>query len=339
MALEHPGLAALLSLGRAIQRRVLGAFTGAAPESLAAVAEEGSEGDTQYAIDRIGEEALVEALGADAERLGGVVLVAEGVRGGSTALPAGRDANDCRYRMLVDPIDGTRSLMHQKRSAWTLLGLAPNRGAATRSSHIEVAAQIELPIAKQRLADELFAVRGQGFAAERVNLDTGARARLALAPSRAESIAHGYATVCRLFPGGRSELARLDDALAERLLGPPVAGQAQCFEDQYPSSGGQLYELISGHDRLVADLRPLVSRALAARGKSYGACCHPYDLASALIAEEAGVLLTDPFGAPLDFALDLTTNVAWVGYANRALREQIEPVLGALLREHGLASP
>jgi hypothetical protein len=65
-------------------------------------------------------------------------------------------------------------------------------------------------------------------------------------------------------------------------------------------------------------------------------CCHPYDLCTTLIAREAGVIITDPAGAPLDAPLDLTTDVAWVGYANDALRRSIEPVLQAVLRRRSL---
>jgi hypothetical protein len=58
-----------------------------------------------------------------------------------------------------------------------------------------------------------------------------------------------------------------------------------------------------------------------------GLCCHPYDCATMLIAEQAGVLLTDAAGAPLDGPLDVTTGLNWVGYANATLRSRIEPVL------------
>jgi len=86
--------------------------------------------------------------------------------------------------------------------------------------------------------------------------------------------------------------------------------------------------LMAGHDRFIADLRPLVNSA--------GLCCHPYDLCASLIAREAGVILTDPAGRPLDAPLDVTTDVAWVGYANDGLRRSIEPVLQAALRRRGL---
>ena len=108
----------------------------------------------------------------------------------------------------------------------------------------------------------------------------------------------------------------------------PEPGRAACFEDQYASTAGQLYELMAGHDRFIADLRPLVNPA--------GLCCHPYDLCTELIAREAGVMITDPLGARLDAPFDLTSDVAWVGYANEGLRRSIEPVLQGALRRRGL---
>jgi hypothetical protein len=47
------------------------------------------------------------------------------------------------------------------------------------------------------------------------------------------------------------------------------------------------------------------------------------------------VILTDPRGAALDARFDLTTDVAWVGYANESLRRAIEPILQGALRRRG----
>jgi hypothetical protein len=154
-------------------------------------------------------------------------------------------------------------------------------------------------------------------------------------PSEAVGLRHGFATICRFFPGGRDVLAALDDAMCDRLV-PRTTDKAAVFEDQYASTSGQLYGLMMGHDRFVADLRPLVGPLVAARGGVPAHCCHPYDLCTALIAEEAGVVVTTPSGEPLQAALDVETNVAWIGYANEHLRTQIEPVLSELLRVHHL---
>jgi hypothetical protein len=142
--------------------------------------------------------------------------------------------------------------------------------------------------------------------------------------------------VSRFFPGARDELAAIDEEIVRGALGPPREGKAQCFEDQYISSGGQLYELMSGHDRFVADLRPLLAPLSASRGFPLGICAHPYDLATELIARELGVIVTDERGRPLSCPLDLESNVTWIGYANEAIRRQIEPRLREALERRGL---
>ena len=84
-----------------------------------------------------------------------------------------------------------------------------------------------------------------------------------------------------------------------------------------------------GHDRFVADVRPL----FAARGLAASLCAHPYDLCTELIAREAGVVVCDPLGGRLRAPLDTETPVAWAGYANAALRHALEPALARALRE------
>jgi len=192
--------------------------------------------------------------------------------------------------------------------------------------------QTEIPLVKQHLSDELWAVRGRGASARRVNRLTGERTALDPRPSKATTIAHGFAMISRFFPGHRAALAEIDDEVVEALLGPPQPGKAQLFEDQYISSGGQLYELMVGHDRFVADLRPLFDREDAA-----ALCCHPYDLCTELIARELGVTVTDAHGRPLRAPLDVTSNVSWVGYANAILRSHIEPHLQHALTRRGLS--
>jgi fructose-1,6-bisphosphatase/inositol monophosphatase family enzyme len=327
-------LALLLDLERSIRDAVLKACESQATAELSAVADDGP-GDTIYRIDKVSEVLLLEQLEPAASGLGGVVLVAEGLPGGERVLPVGWRA-PCAWRIIMDPIDGTRGIMYQKRSAWVLGAVAPNRGADTRLADIVVAAQTEIPTQKQHLCDELFAVRGHGATLERFNRLTSERARLPLRPSRADSLRHGYAMLTRFFPGARDELAAIDEEIMLELLGAAPEGKALCFEDQYASTGGQLYELAVGHDRFNADLRPLMRGLLQRRGQPSGLCCHPYDICTMLIAEEAGVVLTDPWGRPLDAPLDVAADVAWVGYANALLQRQVEPALQAALARRGL---
>jgi hypothetical protein len=48
------------------------------------------------------------------------------------------------------------------------------------------------------------------------------------------------------------------------------------------------------------------------------------------------VLLSDGRGNPLDAPLTVDADVAWAGYANAAIRAQIEPALTVALRTRGL---
>src|SRR6478672_5792846 len=124
-------------------------------EDMAAIARE-EEGDTIYAVDRVSEELLIEFCEEEIASVVPVVLIAEGLPSGKVTLPDGINEEEAKWRIIVDPIDGTRSLMYQKRSAWILTGIAPNRGSATSLADIEFAIQTEIPTIKQHLSDSLW---------------------------------------------------------------------------------------------------------------------------------------------------------------------------------------
>lgn len=329
-----PLLAPILAIQAEIRDLVVAACE-AADDRLKEV-ERDTSGDTIYGIDRVSEERLVALFEERVASLAPIVLLAEGLPPRGVVLPRGGAEAEAVWRVLVDPIDGTRGLMYQKRSAWILTGVAPNRGTATSLADVVLAVQTEIPLLKQHLSDRLWALRGSGARAERYNRIAGTTEPLPLKPSTAVTIAHGFATIARFFPGAREELAAIDDEIVREALGPVQAGKAQCFEDQYICTGGQLYELIAGHDRFVADLRPLIEPVLNARGLKLGICCHPYDLATELIAREAGVIVANPDGGALKAPLDVEADVAWAGYANEAIRAQIEPRLREALRARKL---
>jgi fructose-1,6-bisphosphatase/inositol monophosphatase family enzyme len=327
----------ILALHAEVRDEIVAATERRSLESMASVDRDGS-GDTIYAIDTISE-SIVERFAEALARDRAFVMVAEGLPDGRRLYPAGADEAAAECWIVVDPIDGTRGLMYQKRSAWILTAVAPNRGRGTSLRDIELAVQTEIPLVKQHLADQLWALRGGGAHARRYNRLTGAHAPLPLRPSSATSIAHGYATIARFFPGARDELAAIDDAIVRGALGPHAAGKTHCFEDQYASTAGQLHELMTGHDRFIADLRPLLGPLLSSRGLPPALACHPYDICCALIAEESGVIVTDADGRPLDAPLDVEAEVAWAGYANGDVRAQIEPLLQKALRERGWNRP
>jgi fructose-1,6-bisphosphatase/inositol monophosphatase family enzyme len=319
-----------------IRDAVVAACERSATEELAAIARE-EAGDTIYAVDKVSEELLVDFFTREIAAHTPVVIIAEGLEpDGQRVLPAGASEDEAIWRIIVDPIDGTRGLMYQKRSAWILTGVAPNRGPATGLGDIQLAIQTEIPLVKQHLCDTVWAIAGQGTTAERTNLLTGERYPIQLRPSGATTIAHGFAMLARFFPGAREELAAIDEEIVVGALGPVQPGKTHCFEDQYICTGGQLYELMAGHDRFVADLRPLMEQVLHSRGLALGICCHPYDLCTELIARELGVIITDERGAALTAPLNVEADVSWVGYGNAAIRNQIEPLLQAALRRRKL---
>jgi fructose-1,6-bisphosphatase/inositol monophosphatase family enzyme len=326
----------LRAVHEAIRDEVLAVCESSDTDSLSRVVGDDA-GDTIFAIDRVSETALLEHF-APIARDYPCLLVAEGLgNDGRQILPQGAAWDELEMVVLVDPIDGTRGLMYQKRSAWILTGVAPlEPGRAPTLADIELAVQTEIPLVKQHLTDALWATKGGGAYAERYDRITKERRPLRLAPSRATTIAQGFGCVARFFPGARDELGAIDDSVVDKVLGPPEAGRAQAFEDQYISTGGQLYELVIGHDRWMADLRPLLDPLLEQRGRPRGMCCHPYDLSTELIAREAGVTVTAPSGDQLTAPLDVSTNVAWLGFANRALADQVGPALREILRERRL---
>ncbi|MEI6045608.1 MAG: inositol monophosphatase [Chloroflexota bacterium] len=309
-------------------------------EELAA-ADDSHPGDTIFAIDRVSEELLVDYFEQEVAPEWPMVLIAEGLPDvglgeGKLILPRGLPEEQAEVRIIVDPIDGTRGIMYQKRSAWILTGVAPNKGQETALTDIELAVQTELPPLKQNLGDVLWAIKGRGMQAERYDHLTKESKPIKLRPSQAETIQNGFAQISRFFPGVREELAAIDEEIVLAVLGPVKPGKTHLFEDQYICSGGQLYELLAGHDRFTADIRPLMEKQLARQGLHLGICCHPYDLATELIAREAGVLVTDEYGQPLRARLDLETDCTWVGYANAAIRQQVEPAFRAALQKRNL---
>ena len=99
-------------------------------ELSAVVSEQG--GDTIFALDRISEELLIDFFEREVATHTPVLLIAEGLIDGQITLPRGTPESDVVWRIIVDPIDGTRGLMYQKRSGWILTGVAPNRGPRHR---------------------------------------------------------------------------------------------------------------------------------------------------------------------------------------------------------------
>jgi hypothetical protein len=326
----------LIRVGERVREHVLNQLRQESAESLSAIAFE-TAADKIYVIDRSVETVLLPALAEELQPVISFALICEGVNDEKPlAFPAGTPIDMCQARLIVDPIDGTRPIMYNKRSAWWLAGLAPNRGEETSLLDIDLAVQIEIPTTRAALADVIWAVRGRGAYGVTANLITHELQRFQPEPSRAMTIRGGFASVFHAMPGGKEVFAAIEEELVSELIGGLEESKTALFDDQYLSTGGQLYELITGHDRMLVDVRGLLYQKFRRAGKHGGHACHPYDVCTNLIAQEAGVEVTDGRGQVLDVPLDTTTDVSWIGYANKAIRAEVEPVLLRLLAKHGL---
>ncbi|MEZ5168338.1 MAG: hypothetical protein R2695_18380 [Acidimicrobiales bacterium] len=159
--------------------------------------------DTIYAIDRIADDELLtwfERHWPDVE------VVSEGL---DEPVVVGSSAE---WTVIVDTIDGTRGLMYDKRSAWSLAAAAPHGG---RSGDLVAAAMTELPTTKQGAADQLSGVRGGGVIAERRTLGGGV-VLLAARPSTATDLDHGFGGLAKFFPPGKPTLAEIEARLFAR---------------------------------------------------------------------------------------------------------------------------
>jgi len=327
--LDHPSLVLKLRILQADIRAALRAHMRSQEPAVWSRTVRDDAGDTIFGIDARVEDILVQHC-QEWGRTQHFVLIAEGLepRGIQFGKPG---LGGPPFRLLVDPIDGTRGLMFDKRSAWCLMGAAPERGNATRLQDVEVAVMTELPTTRQSTSDVLWAIAGKGPHAERHDLSTGAPRPLALVPSQAVTLRHGFATVSNFFQGGKELISRLEEAIFLRALGSWNPEKVEVFADQYICSGGQLAEVMLGRDRFVLDVRPLVHRKL---GVTSSLTCRPYDVVTWLIAQEAGCVVCDPFGKPLDAPLDTTTNIAFACYANQKLAEQLIPIVREEVLKH-----
>lgn len=332
MSLDHdawePRLQELCAELRRAARTAARAGLGAVQRPVA----EGA-GDLTYPLDAATETALDAWLERTARR-GPLSLFSEdagwrhrGPAGGGTGTRELAGFDHGGPRVVVDPVDGTRNLMADLRSAWTVVAVAPPGPGLPRLSEVELGLVAELPDARAARYRLLSARRGGGARLEERRLDDDFLVhRAPLVADADDRPDHGYFSVFRYTPAQRPALAELEARFFARLAEHEGADLRQCFDDQYISNGGQLALLALGTYRMVADLRA----HLAGAAPGQVTTAKPYDCAGAvLVAREAGCVVTAPGGAELDFPLDAETPVSFVGWANgptaRRLARHLEP--------------
>ncbi len=294
------------------------------------------EDDTIYQLDKDVEDSIIPLLNKYAERVGGIILIAEGIcETGELTFPENFPKENAQVKIIMDPIDGTRGIMYDKRSAFFLAAASPNIKTASLKS-IEVSVMVELPTSRCYLSDTITAIKGKGTKREIYNMLTGEIRESQITPSRSNTIYQGFGQIARFFPPGRNILAAIEEEVISSVFPDFESGKTPVFEDQYISSGGQMYELLVGHDRYIADIRAALYQSNQFMNKKTGHVCHPYDICTVLAAQEAGIVITDILGNEPDYPLDTLSAVNWIGYANKNIQQQVEPALQNAMRKFGL---
>lgn len=302
--------------------------------SLAREAGQGA-GDTTFAIDERAEHA-VDAWFEEQARGAPLSVLTEDAgwrhrgpdgKGGVRALD-GFDHGGLRF--VVDPIDGTRNLMADLRSAWCVIAVCGPGAGQPRLADASVGVLAELADSRARAVRTLWALRGAHAMVEQRRLDDGALEwKRPLRTDNEARVDRGYFPFFRYLPAERPQLARIEAAFFARLAAHEGAVERSCYDDQYISNGGQLALLALGAYRFVCDLRA----HLAAADGRQTLSSKPYDCAGAIVvAREAGCRVEAADGGRLDFPLDARTPVSFVGWHNQATAERLAPHLAAALR-------
>ena len=201
---------ALCALERFMLETILNARRQHTNEELSAISEK-TAADVIYAIDAIADQAIHTWFEANWPAEWPVQIVMEGLDDASTlCFPTATAIEDTTLKCIIDPIDGTRGIMYDKRSAWILAGIAPQRGAANTLADIQVAAMTEIPTTRQWRADQLSASRGDGMQVTAFDIRNDFKhAPVELEPSSASDVQHAFGTICRFFPAGSTLLAQI----------------------------------------------------------------------------------------------------------------------------------
>ena len=319
----------LCALGCAIRDAVLTGRSGRTAGELSVVSGHAG-GDTIYEVDKFGEEAIFSWFEKNWPAEWPVQVVMEGIEQ-ELCFPAGTTVGETEWKCLLDPIDGTRGIMYDKRSAWALGGIAPQLGDETRLSGIVAAAMTEIPTTKHWRSDQFSATADGPLVGSALDLRDRSVQPLDATPSKAGDFRHGFSSFVKFFPEGRTLTAQIEERIWDELTGHNSSASPVVFDDQYLSTGGQFYELVAGHDRMIGDLRPLVFHALDM--ESAGLVCHPYDACAWLVLKKAGAVYEHPLGGFPDAPLDTSTGIAWIGWANETLASLSRPVIRNVLKQ------
>ncbi len=264
---------------------------------------DGSSGDVTFAIDEQAEKRMEEFL---AERAPEIAFYSED-RG--MVLPSGGGEAPPEWVLIVDPIDGTRPAMAGLESACVSVAAARYRDGEPTMADVEVGCVIEI-----KSGERFIAVRGGGVVPD-PNLGTTAD------PGRM-LWTYGFR--------GRpvvQTVTVLEELLNDSSVGGGTFDLGSATFDMTRVLTGQMDAYVEPGPRMVAEVEGM-REEFERVGNGAVLNNSPYDLAAAaLILAEAGAVVTDANGSPLDDRLLLGSGVEFqmscVASANEDLHKKI----------------
>lgn len=211
----------LCDLQKHMLRAILEARNEHSTDQLASISEQ-TAADVIYAIDTIADQALHQWFSTNWPHEHPVQIIMEGIEDDEVCTyPSGTPVKDTVLKCIIDPIDGTREIMYDKRSAWILTGLAPQRFESNSLQDIQIAAMTEIPTSRQWRADQISASRGEGLQCQALDVRNDYTATTTiLHPSDATDVRHAFGTIIRFFfrpvPSGSPDSKKVSGSASTR---------------------------------------------------------------------------------------------------------------------------
>ena len=219
-------------------------------------------------------------------------------------------------RICVDPIDGTRVLMTDLRSAWSVIALAGAGAGPPRLSEVAVGVLSEIPYSRAASFQRFSAARGALPPASTPCATPSYRAQAD--HSRDDRADHGFFPFFR-YAADRARRSRRRGRVLPRDS-PRRTRRCGLATTTSTSNGGQLTRCSrSGGYRMIADLR-----AWQAAARARGLTSKPYDVAgrSWPRRKPARVVEAADGSAELGFR-SAAAPVSFVGWVNAATRKRL----------------
>jgi myo-inositol-1(or 4)-monophosphatase len=234
---------------------------------------DGAGGDVTFAVDQVAEAALEELLSELAPR---VAFFSEDR--GLVATP------DATHVLVVDPIDGTRPAMAGLESACVAVALAPLGDGEPTMADVSVGCVVEI-----KAGDWFLAIR-----------DGGVQSSRPVSPSPATDVGRLFWAYGFRGRPARATVEVLGDLIDASSVGGGVFDLGSQAFAMTRIVTGQLDAVIEVGSRLIDDVPGMLAEFERVGGGSV-LNNSPYDLAAPwLCLREAGGVVTDGWGAPLD---------------------------------------